>query len=659
MLGRFREALADAERALELAPGHPACLLARAEARRGLRDLSAARKDAAAAAAANPREAWPRVVAAKVEADARRHDAALRRLGEARRLAPRDAKVHGWRGETLRRMGRWEESLAALDESIRLDPECAWFYACRAQARAGLRDFAGGLDDFKTAVRLNPRCEAFHDMGGQAWLLAWRGEAKRSHFADARGAREDLDAAVRLDPSCAWALLSRAVARGEAADADGQLRDFAALARVAPGLIATPLTPEDFRREVEKSRHRVRRLVRARRFDEAVAEDPNAAGRADATLDRLIEEGDIAGALRRLDALTCLPPAWKLAQRGELLRQPALNRQSEAVRALSRAVALAPRSAWIRAFLGRARFHGADRRRGLADLDAAIALAPSAGWLYAWRGEALRQLGDLGGAHQDLSRAIALSPFYPWSYAWRGGVRRALGLWRAAAQDLDLFLSVVDSYPWARRERGEARLRLGDPGCLDDLSRAAAFDMSGSILAASGAPPADERRRLEELARAFAALDLPAARAWRGETLLRLGRPREALRELDAALRSEPRSAWAHAWRAEALAALRRFPEARAAADRCLELERRGYPRAHALRGWLLRREGDFLDAAADFARACGGRSTTSWCLALYGETLLRAGRKREAIEPLSKALELDPRHKQARRWLRAARKRS
>ncbi|TBR24503.1 tetratricopeptide repeat protein, partial [bacterium] len=191
------------------------------------------------------RRAWTLVVAAKAEADRRRFKEALSLLEAALRREPGSPKALAWTGEVLRRSGKPEEARRAFDAALAAEPGNAWALAARAEAKRALGLTRDGLEDFKAAVRLNPRCEAYADfVGGRppraehAFLLAWRGEGRRA-AGDARGARADLDLALALDRFQPWALLSRAVARGDAGDHAGRLADFAALDAAAPGLLSS------------------------------------------------------------------------------------------------------------------------------------------------------------------------------------------------------------------------------------------------------------------------------------------------------------------------------------------------------------------------------------------------------------------------------------
>jgi tetratricopeptide (TPR) repeat protein len=415
----------------------------------------------------------------------------------------------------------------------------------------------------------------------------------------------------------------------------------------------------EFRRLVLESRRRARAAVRRgseEGFDAAILEDPNCAWRRDAELDRFSGRGEFARALRRVEALLArrrLP--WLLAARGELLRLPAFGRYREAIRDLDEAARLAPEAAWIAAFVGRARFHGGEKRSGLGELGRAIRLAPRMGWAYAWRGEALRQEGKTRAALADFSRAAKLAPAYPWTLAWRAGALSALGRHREALRDLELFFAVKSAYPWAYRQRARARRRLGlIPEALADMRRIGAGELNPVVLGAGAEEEALLKESERDLGRWLRIRPKDArARAWRGEARVRLGLYKGGLEDLDRALSIED-FAWARVWRAEALCGLGRLDEARAALPRSVE-----YPRAHALRGWLERRAGDFAGAARAFGRAAAGPAPAAWCLALHGEALLESGRLEEAEAELSRALELHPRYPDALCWRAEARRRA
>lgn len=157
--------------------------------------------------------------------------------------------------------------------------------------------------------------------------------------------------------------------------------------------------------------------------------------------------------------------AWLLALRSELRGRKAPGAAAKSVADLSRAAALEPRRAWLRAFLGRAWSVDAgprELRRALAEFDAAIALEPRTGWLRCWRAEIWKSMRRPARALTDLDRGLALDPDYRLAHLWRGTLREQLGDLRGAESDLVLALDVLgrDSIASALarvRERRAAR----------------------------------------------------------------------------------------------------------------------------------------------------------------------------------------------------------
>lgn len=111
------------------------------------------------------------------------YDAAVKDLDAAAAMDNPDALC--WRGGSLCRLGKLQESKRDLDRLLTIDP---------------------------------------HDPEG----LAWRGELRRL-LGDRKGALKDLDDLIAISGTKPWALVNRALIRLEEKDLDGAWRDFASL----------------------------------------------------------------------------------------------------------------------------------------------------------------------------------------------------------------------------------------------------------------------------------------------------------------------------------------------------------------------------------------------------------------------------------------------
>ena len=179
------------------------------------------------------------------------------------------------------------------------------------------------------------------------------------------------------------------------------------------------------------------------------------------------------------------------------------------------------------------------------------------------------------------------------------------------------------------------------PGALDDLARAAR--LNGEL---SWDRPVKEalERSLRELEGASASHpEEPRLDAWRGEALLRLGRPKDALAVLDAVLKKAPRSAWALAWRAEARLALGGSPpEALRDVRRSLRLDGR-YARSHEVLAEVLQRRGQDEGALAALRQASKLNPYSARLLLSRARLELRVGRRAKALSVLERCLKVHP----------------
>ncbi|MFI5346167.1 MAG: tetratricopeptide repeat protein [Elusimicrobiota bacterium] len=468
--------------------------------------------------------------------------------------------------------------------------------------------------------------------------------------------------AVALAPKEGWILLARADARRRAGDLDGFVRDATAAHYLGEGAGA---------------------------FRFAVA-DPRSESVPLA----------IAGATKYLKRH---PRAgWALALRADLKRFPEINDFPGALADFEAAARLSPKEGWIHAYLSRARITGGDSAGALAAVTRAADLRPDCGWIRAWKGEVLRRLGRHQESLRELDLAVRLDPNYEFSYAWRGGTRRCLGLFKEALSDLNVSTALDPSYAWAFVERHLVLRALGRVAeALGDLEYARRSDPKNAWCPRSqGADAA-----LRELDAYLSRRPRDArAHAWRGETLLRSGdaagaelslsravrldsslswargslgealllrgKPKEAIRAFDAALKAdptrgellarrgrarldsgdargafsdltaaaerEPRAAWIHGWRGEAALTLKRWADARASFRQASGLDRKDVNsrlgEIRALRGAGKGRAADAI--VKEILR--------------QAEALTGAGRHDDAIWLCTAVLSVDPRRREA-----------
>ncbi len=407
----------------------------------------------------------------------------------------------------------------------------------------------------------------------------------------------------------------------------------------------------------------------------------------DATLDRAeihLVRGELDTALamvrQALDRQPDRADSWALAGRIHVGRE----RASEALQAFERAVSLDPEDASSWAWVARSRMELGD----LAGADRALAgafrsaLDPMAFWV---RGVLRERAGDIPGANRDYVRALELRPTFskaraqivgtatggpsrnlavayaesarlvennpgvPAAWIQRAGVLLATGGGPLEVlSDAERALELEPGLASALAMRGEALRRTGDlAGAIRVLRRALELD------------PEQQRYRLSLVEALLDALEPEAALpeadrlvrtdpsfpdGWRfrGLTLLRLGRFREAIPDLTRSIELQPGLASSWLWRARCLKAL--GDPARALAD----LEEAVAREPRSTMPWLylgreLHARGQ-LDRAQDaLQKAVGFAVDDPHARVALGTLLIDRGRLADAELELSRAIELDP----------------
>ncbi len=138
------------------------------------------------------------------------------------------------------------------------------------------------------------------------------------------------------------------------------------------------------------------------------------------------------------------------------------------------------------------------------------------------------------------------------------------------------------------------------------------------------------------------ALKNPVGRNVMGDIRLKQGRPRDALREFDAAVRLVQAFPEAHCNRGVALQELGRLADALAAEDKALAL-RPTYATAHFNRGNILKDLGRRDEAIAAYERALKAQPAYPEALVNRGMVLANAGRAVDALNDFRRALSLRP----------------
>ena len=176
-LGKYKDALADYDRAIELNPDYAAAYYNRGNAKQKLG----------------------------------RDEAAVGDFDEAIRLNPDYAEAYGNRGTAKATLGRHEAAVADYNEVIRLNPDYAIAYNNRGNVKQELGQHEVAVTDFDEAIRLNPDYAAAYVNRGNAKAVLDQREAARQDFTKARdlAGEADNDSLVALAEQGLQALANR------------------------------------------------------------------------------------------------------------------------------------------------------------------------------------------------------------------------------------------------------------------------------------------------------------------------------------------------------------------------------------------------------------------------------------------------------------------
>ena len=230
----------------------------------------------------------------------------------------------------------------------------------------------------------------------------------------------------------------------------------------------------------------------------------------------LVEEGDVPGGLRRLQAAAEAAPGVYEIQRNAAAQLRNAGRLEESVRAYRAAIAIRPSAADARYGLGKALYALRDPKAAIREYREAIRLGHDEPPVWAALGLARIAAGDAAGAEQDLEqaggadprilaeawkqlgwlraregklvearrsldRALEIAPADAAALLDRAGVCSKLGDREAAAGSLERLLASHPGHPSARLRLAEVRLASGDA--------AGAADALREFLAQPGADP--------------------------------------------------------------------------------------------------------------------------------------------------------------------------
>lgn len=174
MAQRWREALADFDRCLELAPDDVRAWTGRGLTHRYRRDFERAAEDFTRALDLDPGSVAAAFHLGETNRLMGRHEQALTVLDRTLELDPRHVSAHGSRAVCLRHLGRYEAALTGLERAVEMRPDYAWAMAERGMTYRAMGRFTEALAEFDRALAVNPAYGWASGARGRVALLSGR-----------------------------------------------------------------------------------------------------------------------------------------------------------------------------------------------------------------------------------------------------------------------------------------------------------------------------------------------------------------------------------------------------------------------------------------------------------------------------------------------------
>lgn len=228
----FAHAVADLDRACEMAPA-----VADYFTQRGLVHLAAghaplARKDFDTAISLDPKQDDARLHRASMRADSRARDAALEDLQVLDKSLPPQAHARLEMGFLYMRLYEPQHALDQFNPWLAShsgEPKLEQVYNARCTARSLLKiELDKALDDCDRSIKMQADNAVF--LANRGWLHLRRGELK--------DAKADYDSSIRLGADKPWSLYGRAIVEGKLGDTEHSQADLDAARKLRPSIDA-------------------------------------------------------------------------------------------------------------------------------------------------------------------------------------------------------------------------------------------------------------------------------------------------------------------------------------------------------------------------------------------------------------------------------------
>jgi protein O-GlcNAc transferase len=352
---------------------------------------------------------------------------------------------------------------------------------------------------------------------------------------------------------------------------------------------------------------------------------------------------------------SALETAWDLVAKGQ---------RTQAVSLLRDLIAREPRNADAHLLLGNLLMEAGDRAGSIAQLTEAVKLRPRSADAHNSLGEAYNRFGDQKAAQPEFERAVALDPRNAQAHISLGAILVEQGNTQAAAAHLDTALRLLGNQPDAAYPR-YLRAKIYADGrdyakAAAELEKAVAlkpdFAEAWSDLGEAKKNLFDDEGTLAAFRKAVElAPDDDVARTRFGSKLLDLDKAHEAVVQLQAAVRLDPKNQTALNALQLALRRDGQTEQADAVKKRLTELlrerDKSDQTQVAALelnnRGAALEKSGDLKGAVEKYRAALALFPEHSGIRTNLGIALLKLGQWDEGLAALREALRRDPNNAQ------------
>jgi serine/threonine protein kinase len=197
--GRYKEAIAAYDRAIQLDPNDPYVYYNRGNAYSKLKEYQQAIADYDRAIAFNPNNADVYNNRGIAYFGLTEYQQAIADYDRAIALDPKYAPTYFNRGEAYHRLRKPRRAIADYDRAIALDPNDAPTYFNRGEAYSDLEEYQQAIADYTRTIALDPTYALAYAGRGFAYFGV-------KHY---RRAIQDYDHALKLDPNITWVHVAR------------------------------------------------------------------------------------------------------------------------------------------------------------------------------------------------------------------------------------------------------------------------------------------------------------------------------------------------------------------------------------------------------------------------------------------------------------------